>query len=158
MEDSSSTRSLFVASTYVHTNHKQTLFGQNRNANSLLPQVVRIWGVSLYKCITCNMYIIFRPTNNSLIFQNKQGSDSQRSFGVGMIAECMSYAGSNLQTFSTQLVDLLTSLATDNNKEVRNNAVFALGEFVYHGRDIVFPYPFNLNKSEEWLISILSFG
>ncbi|XP_054274502.1 importin-4-like [Macrosteles quadrilineatus] len=70
----------------------------------------------------------------------KQASDAQRSFGVGMLADCMSVAGPCLQTYAQQLLTLLLTMTRDNNAEVRNNAIFALGELVYHGRDCVFPF------------------
>ncbi|KAG8249104.1 Importin 4 [Homalodisca vitripennis] len=70
----------------------------------------------------------------------KQASDAQRSFGVGMIAECMACAGPCLPAYAQQLLSLLITLARDQNDEVRNNAIFALGELVYHGRDCIFPF------------------
>lgn len=75
--------------------------------------------------------------------QKKQSSDAQRSFGVGMVAECMSVAGPCLQVYADQLLSFLESLCKDQNDEVRNNAIFALGELVYHGGECIYPYPFN---------------
>lgn len=37
---------------------------------------------------------------------------------------------------------LLLELTSDSNAEVRNNAIYGIGEIAYHGKDVIFSYPF----------------
>lgn len=60
-------------------------------------------------------------------------SQSQRAMAVGVISECFA----PLKEFSTQYFDVLLPLFIDllndkSDEEVRNNAVYALGEMVMH--------------------------
>ncbi|XP_075230407.1 importin-4-like [Lycorma delicatula] len=69
-------------------------------------------------------------------------SDAQRSFGVGMIAECMEPLGERVTLFVAELFPFLISLTRDKNDDVRNNSIFALGEMALHGKNAVFElYP-----------------
>lgn len=69
-------------------------------------------------------------------------SDAQRSFGVGMIAECMEPLGEQVTVFLSQLFPYLIALTRDKNDDVRNNSIFALGEMALHGKSCVFElYP-----------------
>lgn len=58
-----------------------------------------------------------------------------------MIAECMAGLGLGLDMFVQQLLPLLITLSRDESDEVRNNAIYAIGELAYHGKNTVFPYP-----------------
>jgi len=101
-------------------------------------EIVPLLGKAMQPHEFSQHYSLFLPMFVNLT--RKQASDAQRSFGVGMLADCMSVAGPCLQTYAQQLLTLLLTLARDDNAEVRNNAIFGLGELVYHGRDCVFPY------------------
>lgn len=70
----------------------------------------------------------------------KECTESQRSFGVGMIAECMAGVGLCLDMFVQQLLPLLITLSRDESDEVRNNSIYAIGELAYHGKNAIFPY------------------
>ncbi|KAF4521358.1 hypothetical protein B566_EDAN006947 [Ephemera danica] len=73
-----------------------------------------------------------------------QCSLPQRSFATGMLAECLGPLGpTQLPGLLNQLFPLLLKLSADKEDDVCNNAVFALGELARHGKEAVFPYPFN---------------
>ncbi|RZF46139.1 hypothetical protein LSTR_LSTR013097 [Laodelphax striatellus] len=67
----------------------------------------------------------------------KKCSDAQRSFGVGVIAECMAPLGERSAVFKDTLLPLLVALSGGGDErrcdDVRNNAIFALGELALHG-------------------------
>jgi hypothetical protein len=50
--------------------------------------------------------------------------------------------GSRIGQFVPQLLPLFLQLSKDESDEVRNNAIFGIGEMVLHGKDSLFPYPF----------------
>ncbi|KAJ4431592.1 hypothetical protein ANN_20191, partial [Periplaneta americana] len=73
----------------------------------------------------------------------KQSTVAQRSFGVGTLSECMEPLGPRIGQFVPQLLPLFLQLSRDDSDEVRNNAIFGIGEMVLHGKEALFPYPFN---------------
>lgn len=71
----------------------------------------------------------------------QQGSVSQRSFFIGTLAECMAPAGPELERspeVALLLLRLFQSLAGDPSYEVRNNAIFGLGELVAHSKQALY--------------------
>ncbi|XP_044765904.1 importin-4-like [Coccinella septempunctata] len=70
----------------------------------------------------------------------KQNSIAQRSFAFGTLAECMSCLGIYVEKFVPQLLQLWKAGIRDRADEVRNNAVFGLGEMILHGKDKIFNY------------------
>jgi hypothetical protein len=59
------------------------------------------------------------------------------------MAECMAPLGpTQLPSLLNLLLPLLLKLSADKDEDVRNNAVFALGELARHGKEAVYPYPF----------------
>nr|CAD7413427.1 unnamed protein product [Timema cristinae] len=75
-------------------------------------------------------------------FAKKQCTVSQRSFSVGTLSECMEPLGPRVAQFVPQLLPLFLQLAKDESDEVRNNAIFGVGEMVLHGKEALYPYPF----------------
>lgn len=73
-----------------------------------------------------------------MLLQKKQHSISQRSFSYGILAECMKPLGVYVEKFVPQLMSLWLAGAKDSADEVRNNAIFGLGEMVLHGKNCVF--------------------
>ncbi|KAJ8965378.1 hypothetical protein NQ317_015677 [Molorchus minor] len=72
----------------------------------------------------------------------KQNSISQRSFAFGTLAECMKSLNGYVEKFLPALMTLWMTGAKDASEEVRNNAIFGLGEMLLHGKDRVFSkYP-----------------
>nr|CAD7413649.1 unnamed protein product [Timema poppensis] len=72
--------------------------------------------------------------------QKKQCTVSQRSFSVGTLSECMEPLGPRVAQFVPQLLPLFLQLAKDESDEVRNNAIFGVGEMVLHGKEALYPY------------------
>nr|CAD7577331.1 unnamed protein product [Timema californicum] len=70
----------------------------------------------------------------------KQCTVSQRSFSVGTLSECMEPLGPRVAQFVPQLLPLFLQLAKDESDEVRNNAIFGVGEMVLHGKEALYPY------------------
>ncbi|XP_056634376.1 importin-4-like [Diorhabda carinulata] len=68
----------------------------------------------------------------------KQHSIAQRSFAFGTLAECMKYLDIYVEKFVPTLLNLWFTGARDSAGEVRNNAIFGLGEMILHGKDKVF--------------------
>jgi vesicle coat complex subunit len=50
--------------------------------------------------------------------------------------------GPKLGQFVPQLLPLFLELFKDESDEVRNNAVYGIGEMVLHGKEALFSYPF----------------
>lgn len=65
----------------------------------------------------------------------KHQSISQRSFSYGTLAECMSCIGTYVEPYVPKLMELWMRGMKDNSGEVRNNAVFGLGEMILHGQE-----------------------
>ncbi|XP_050512029.1 importin-4 [Diabrotica virgifera virgifera] len=70
----------------------------------------------------------------------KQHSLSQRSFAFGTLAECMKSLGIYVEKFVPTLLNLWFTGARDSADEVRNNAIFGLGEMILHGKDKIFSH------------------
>lgn len=70
----------------------------------------------------------------------KQSTVSQRSFGVGTIAECMEALGPCSAQFVGELLPLILSMSQDEHEEVRNNAIYGLGELVLHAKEATYPF------------------
>lgn len=72
----------------------------------------------------------------------KQNSVSQRSFAYGTLAECMKALDVYVERFVPDLLKMWLTGAKDGADEVRNNAIFGLGEMVLYGKHTVFGYVF----------------
>ncbi|XP_034255922.1 importin-4-like [Thrips palmi] len=70
----------------------------------------------------------------------KNSTVAQRSFGVGTIAECMEPLGPCAGHFIPELLPLVLQMSQDNHEEVRNNAIYGLGELVLHAKEVTYPY------------------
>ncbi|XP_048515338.1 importin-4-like isoform X2 [Athalia rosae] len=70
----------------------------------------------------------------------KNRTEAQRSFAIGTISECISALGPTVATFVPQLLPRLLKLAIDSDAEVRNNAIYGIGELALHGKDAVYPH------------------
>lgn len=78
------------------------------------------------------------PSISERLKKNK--SEAQRSFAVGTISECFSGLKHAVAPFVQQLMPLLLELTNDSNAEVRNNAIYGIGEIAYHGKDVIYSY------------------
>ncbi|CAG9833233.1 unnamed protein product [Diabrotica balteata] len=76
----------------------------------------------------------------------KQHSISQRSFAFGTLAECMKSLGIYVEKFVPTLLNLWFTGARDSADEVRNNAIFGLGEMILHGKDKILSLPTSSNN------------
>jgi hypothetical protein len=94
--------------------------------------------------ITPDDFVLYFPNILQLMTQRtkKQHSISQRSFAFGTLAECMKCLDVYVEKFLPHLVQLWLAGAKDAADEVRNNAIFGLGEMILHGKSAIFPYPF----------------
>jgi len=63
----------------------------------------------------------------------KQCSPSERSFAIGSFAECMAPLSSCLEPFLPDLMQVFVGFMSDADKDVRNNAIFGLGELALNG-------------------------
>ncbi|XP_074042768.1 importin-4 [Leptinotarsa decemlineata] len=68
----------------------------------------------------------------------KQNSIGQRSFAFGTLAECMKSLDVYVEKFVPTLLQLWLTGARDSCEEVRNNAIFGLGEMILYGKDKIF--------------------
>ena len=71
--------------------------------------------------------------------QKKSSTIAERSFSGGLLAVCMEPLAGVLEPFAGQLYNTFTTLMKDEDSEVRNNAIYGLGELVMHGRELLFP-------------------
>lgn len=81
---------------------------------------------------------------NNLIFfyQKKSYSQSQRSFAIGTILECLSSMDSYVAEYVSELLPLFMKNASDQSDEIRSNCYFGIGELALYGKEAVYPYPY----------------
>jgi importin-4 len=66
-------------------------------------------------------------------------SQSQRAMAVGVISECFAPLGELSAQYFENLLPLFVDLLNDrSDEEVRNNAVYAIGEMVVYSGQICF--------------------
>ncbi len=70
----------------------------------------------------------------------RQCTEAERSFSAGTLAECMEPLGGVLDPFIPTLMKTFTHMISDPEEDVRNNAVFGLGELALHGGSSVFEH------------------
>ncbi|XP_015586290.1 importin-4 [Cephus cinctus] len=70
----------------------------------------------------------------------KNKSEGQRSFSVGTISECFSGLKHTVASFVPQLLPTFLKLTDDPSAEVRNNAIYGIGELALHGKESVYQY------------------
>ncbi|XP_076749367.1 importin-4 [Xylocopa sonorina] len=70
----------------------------------------------------------------------KNKSEAQRSFAVGTISECFAGLKHRVSTFVFQLLPIFLKLTDDPSAEVRNNAIYGIGELALHGKEAVYPH------------------
>ncbi|KAK1123971.1 hypothetical protein K0M31_006999 [Melipona bicolor] len=98
--------------------------------------------------VLCNLGKVISPEDYELYFKivlpmllerlKKNKSEGQRSFAVGTISECFSGLKHRVANFICQLLPLFLKLADDSSGEIRNNAIYGIGEIVLHGKDAVY--------------------
>ena len=59
-------------------------------------------------------------------------STAEKSFAAGSLAECMEPLHGTLEPFAGHILPVFTRLAFDEDDDVRNNAIFGMGELVLH--------------------------
>jgi len=65
---------------------------------------------------------------------------AEKSFAAGSLAECMEPLRGQLEPFVGHVMPIFNKLVTDEDDDVRNNAVFGLGELVLHAGEIMYPH------------------
>ena len=65
---------------------------------------------------------------------------AEKSFAAGSLAECMEPLRGQLEPFVGHVMPIFNKLITDEDDDVRNNAVFGLGELVLHAGEIMYPH------------------
>lgn len=75
---------------------------------------------------------------NKSNLQKKHSTIAEKSFSAGVLAVCMEPLKGALEPFVPHLYPTFTTLMRDSDNEVRNNAIFGLGELVFHGRELLF--------------------
>ena len=65
---------------------------------------------------------------------------AEKSFAAGSLAECMEPLHGQLEPFVGHVLPIFNKLITDEDDDVRNNAVFGLGELVLHAGEIMYPH------------------
>jgi hypothetical protein len=63
----------------------------------------------------------------------KRNTTAEKSFAAGSLAECMKPLAGNLDPFINHLVPVFVRLSKDKDDDVRNNAIFGLGELALYG-------------------------
>ena len=70
----------------------------------------------------------------------KQCSTAERSFAVGALADCMEPLQGRLESFKQFVLPVFQDSVKDEENDVRNNAVYGLGEMVLWGGEIMVPH------------------
>lgn len=77
-----------------------------------------------------------------VILKVKKTSLAQRSFAVAILADSLEPLGPHVALFAEELLQIFLRMARVNDDEIRNNAVYGIGELARHGKEAVFQYPF----------------
>lgn len=67
-------------------------------------------------------------------------TDSQRAFAIGVLSECFRGLKEFTANWFETLLPIFSSCVQDRNNEVRNNAVYGIGEMVLHGNECSFKH------------------
>ena len=70
--------------------------------------------------------------------QKKHCTIAEKSFSVGLLAVCMEPLNGVIEAFASHIYPVLTALMKDEDSEIRNNAVFGLGELVVYGKELMY--------------------
>jgi importin-4 len=70
--------------------------------------------------------------------QKDESSDGQRAFAIGVLSECFGALKECTATWFETLLPIYIAGVHDRNDEVRNNAVFGLGEMVLNGDECAY--------------------
>ncbi|XP_050539704.1 importin-4-like [Daktulosphaira vitifoliae] len=71
---------------------------------------------------------------------SKGSSDILRATGLAIIGESVKGLGDNAGEISELMLPLVLQLIEDQDDSVRNNAVFALGEITFYGKEAIYKY------------------
>lgn len=63
------------------------------------------------------------------------GEAVERSTAVGVVAECISYMGSDVTPYTSALLKPLLHRLSDEDKETKSNAAYAVGQLVLNSED-----------------------
>lgn len=70
--------------------------------------------------------------------QSKGSSDILRATGLAILGESAKGLGFHTTNLSELMISLVLPLVEDEDDSVRNNAVFALGEIVFYGKESIY--------------------
>ncbi|KAG8238816.1 hypothetical protein J437_LFUL010530, partial [Ladona fulva] len=70
----------------------------------------------------------------------KNCTDAQRSFSIGTISDTIASLSYRITGYVQVLLPLLLHASEDKNEDVRNNAIYGLGELAFHGKEAVEPH------------------
>ncbi|XP_011329441.1 importin-4 isoform X2 [Ooceraea biroi] len=99
--------------------------------------------------VLCNLGRVIAPESFAYYFQTvlplllkrlKGGTEGQRSFVTGTIAECFQGLRHTTGAFVPQLLPIFLQTAQDSSSEVRNNSFFGIGELVLHAKEAAYPH------------------
>jgi len=78
-------------------------------------------------------------------FQSKDSSDLLRAAGLAITGESAKGLGENASGLCEVMFSLVFPLVEDEDDTVRNNAVFALGEIAFYGKESVYKLVFKFS-------------
>lgn len=73
----------------------------------------------------------------TFFFQSENSSDLLKATGLAIIGESAKGLGENTSELADVMFSLVTPLIKDPDDSVRNNAVFALGEIAFYGKESI---------------------
>lgn len=73
--------------------------------------------------------------------QRRSSKVSEKSFAVGTVAETLQSMGDAAAAFAAQLYPVVMATVSDDDEEVRSNAVFGLGVLASSGGQAALAYP-----------------
>lgn len=128
------------------------------------PQVFTEYFVSLVPLLKKLMVIIFnfmcfriKILIMDFFYQLKSSSDILRATGLAIIGESAKGLGENATDLTEIMFSLIIPLVDDEDDSVRNNAVFALGELVFYGKQSTYKLVFKLSYIFIILNNIISY-
>lgn len=85
--------------------------------------------------------------------QKDETTDSQRAFAIGVLSECFRGLKEFSMNWVETLLPIFLSCVQDRNNEVRNNAVYGIGEMVLHGNECSYKHYPQILTSLSGLVS-----
>ncbi|XP_040564918.1 LOW QUALITY PROTEIN: importin-4-like [Lepeophtheirus salmonis] len=102
-------------------------------AGDVLPNLGRALDPQTFAAIFNELFPLFLKKTK------KHCSNAEKSFAVGSLAECMEPMKGVLDPYVSKLYQTYAAMTQEKNEDVRNNAIFGMGEMCLYGGPCTYP-------------------